>query len=98
MTKFVLTTLIGAFFFLVPVYVGGTWTIPFDVAVSFITEGFPGTVAIYCLVAILASAALSTVAELQVRGKIGGESFDARYFRTGPAFLGFRILGGSSRS
>ncbi len=93
MAKFVLTTLIGGFFFLVPVYVGG-WTIPFDVVVSYITNGVPGAVAVYCLVVILASAALSVVAELQVRERIGVEVFDARYFKTGPAFLGFRVLGG----
>lgn len=93
MAKFVVTTLIGAFFFLVPVYVGG-WTIPFDVVVSYITDGVPGVVALYCLVVILASAALSVVAELQVREGIGVEAFDARYFKTGPAFLAFRILGG----
>ena len=94
MAKFFLTTLIGAFFFLVPVYVGGTWTIPFDVAVSFITEGFPEVVAFYCLSAILTSVVLSAFAELQVRGKVGGEAFDTPYFKTGPAFLGFRVLGG----
>ncbi|MGH3086454.1 MAG: YjiH family protein, partial [Rubrobacteraceae bacterium] len=93
MAKFVLTTLVGAFFFLVPVYVGG-WTIPFDVAVSYITDGFPGAVALYCLVVILASAALSILAEFQVREKVGIERFDVRYFKTGPTFLGFRILGG----
>ncbi|MBA2691907.1 MAG: hypothetical protein H0U65_05360, partial [Rubrobacter sp.] len=41
MAKFILTTIAGAFFFLVPVYVGG-WTIPFDVVVSSITGNFPG--------------------------------------------------------
>ncbi len=91
--KFVLTTFIGAFFFLVPVYAGG-WTIPFDVVVSSITGGFPRAVALYCLLVIFASAALSVVADLQVRGSIGTGTLDATYFKTGSAFLVFRIIGG----
>lgn len=66
--KFVVATLVGAFFFLVPVRVGGEWTIPFDVVVGYIREGFPGAVALYCLLAILVSVVLSLVAELQARG------------------------------
>jgi len=92
--KFVIATLVGAFFFLVPVRVGGEWTIPFDVVVGYITEGLPGAVALYCLLAILASVVLSIVAELQARGVLGTGRFDAGYFRTGPAFLLFRVLGG----
>lgn len=42
--KFIIATLVGAFFFMVPVKVGGEWTIPFDVVVSFITENFPRVV------------------------------------------------------
>lgn len=93
LAKFILTTIAGAFFFLVPVYVGG-WTIPFDVVVSSITGNFPGAVALYCFLAILASAALSVLAEFQIRGRVGTGSFEATYFKTGAAFLAFRILGG----
>ncbi len=92
--KFVLATIVGAFFFLIPVRVGGQWTIPFDVIVSYIREDFPGAVALYSLLAILSSVVLTIVAELQARGMLGVERFDAGYFRTGPAFLFFRILGG----
>ncbi|TCJ18313.1 YjiH family protein [Rubrobacter taiwanensis] len=92
--RFVLTTVVGAFFFLVPVYYAGQWTIPFDVVVSYIRGGFPQAVALYCLVVILASVALSVAAELQARGKLEAGRFDVRYFRTGPAFLFFRLLGG----
>lgn len=92
--KFVIATLVGAFFFLVPVRVEGEWTIPFDVVVGYITEGFPGVVALYCLLAILSSVALSLVAELQARGVWGSGRFDASYFKTGPTFLFLRILGG----
>lgn len=92
--KFVIATLVGAFFFLVPVRVGGEWTIPFDVVVGYITEGLPGAVALYSLLAILASVVLTLVAELQARGPVGADRFDASYFRTGPAFLILRILGG----
>ena len=92
--KFVLATIVGAIFFLVPVRVGGQWTIPFDVIVSYIREGFPGAVALYVLLAILSSVVLTIVAELQARGMLGVERLDAGYFRTGPAFLFLRILGG----
>jgi nucleoside recognition membrane protein YjiH len=92
--KFVLATLVGAFFFLVPVQVGGQWTIPFDVIVSYIRENFPGAVALYVLLAILSSVVLTIVAELQAREIVGAQRFDAGYFKTGPAFLFFRILGG----
>lgn len=92
--KFVTATLVGAFFFLVPVRVGGEWTIPFDVVVSFVTGNFPGAVALYCLLAILVCVVLSLVAELQARGVVGVGRFDAGYFRTGPAFLLLRTLGG----
>jgi len=92
--KFVTATLVGAFFFLVPVRAGGEWTIPFDVVVSYITGNFPGAVALYCLLAILASVLLSVIAELQARGVLGAGRLDAGYFRTGPAFLLLRVLGG----
>lgn len=92
--KFVTATIIGAFFFLVPVQVGGQWTIPFDVVVGYLTEDLPSAVALYSLLAILASVALSLVGELQARGRMNADSFNASYFRTGPAFLFFRILGG----
>ncbi|MGF1471043.1 MAG: YjiH family protein [Rubrobacteraceae bacterium] len=92
--KFVVATVIGAFFFLVPIQVAGQWTIPFDVVVGFFVEDLPGAVALYSLLLILASVVLSLVAELQARGWMGREGFDAGYFRTGPAFLLFRILGG----
>ncbi len=92
--KFLVATVIGAFFFLVPLRVGGQWTIPFDVVVGYLTDDLPGAVALYSLLAILASVVVSIIAELQARGRMGTERFDAGYFRTGPAFLAFRILGG----
>ncbi len=62
--KFVTATVMGAVFFLVPVRVGGQWTIPFDVVVSYLTERLPGAVALYSLLAILASVVLNAWCEL----------------------------------
>lgn len=92
--KFVVATVIGAFFFLVLVRMVGQWTIPFDVVVSYLTDNLSGAVALYSLLAILASVVLSIAAELQIRGRVSVERFGVRYFKAGPAFLLFRILGG----
>lgn len=91
--RFIATTLLGAVFFLVPVRVGGQWTVPFDVVVSFINDNAPGLVALYCMLAIVAAAALSVLATLQARGRVSTQRYDAAYFATGPVFLVLRILG-----
>lgn len=93
-TKFVVTFLIGAFFFLLPVRVEGQWTVPFDVVISSIQELLPRAVALYSLVTILLSVALSVTAELQARERLDFNLLDILYFKTGPVFLVFRILGG----
>lgn len=93
LVRFLVATVVGGAFFLVPVRVGGEWTIPFDVVVSGILEGVPRLVALYCLVVILLSAALSVLAEMQARGVVTAGRLDASYYRTGPAFLGCRVLG-----
>ncbi|MGH3666553.1 MAG: YjiH family protein, partial [Egibacteraceae bacterium] len=93
MVKFVLTTLVGAVFFLLPVPVGGQLTIPFDVVVSTINDGAPQAVAVYCLVAILASAVLSLVAAVQARGLVSSGRVDLSAFRSDPTFLVLRLLG-----
>lgn len=91
--RFIVTTLVGAIFFLVPVRVGGQWTVPFDVVVSFITDNAPGLVALYSMVAIVVAAGLSVVATLQARDALSTARYDAEYFRTGLVFLVLRILG-----
>lgn len=80
--KFVIATLVGAFFFLVPVRVGGEWTMPFDVVVGYITEGFPGAVALYSLLAILISVVLSLfgIGPQAVLAESTGEFFIAVLF------------------
>ena len=94
MVRFVATTIVGAVFFLLPVPVGGQWTIPFDVVVSGITKGLPQVVATYCLLALLASALLSLAAAAQARGALPQGAPDLEASRTGPVFLGLRLLGG----
>ncbi|WP_219416862.1 YjiH family protein [Pseudonocardia nigra] len=60
--RLVLATLAGAVFFLLPVYWGGSWTVPFDIVVSAITDGLPGLVAYYSLALIVGALALSVAA------------------------------------
>jgi nucleoside recognition membrane protein YjiH len=91
--KFVLTTLVGALFFLVPVHYDEQWTIPFDVVVSFLRTNAPQAVALYSLVAIVVAAGLSVVATLRARGDGSAERSGIGYFRTGPTFLLLRVLG-----
>lgn len=91
--KFVLTTLVGALFFLVPVYYNEQWTIPFDVVVSFIRTNAPGAVALYSLVTILVAACLSVAATIRRTPEGDADRSGTGYFRTGPMFLVLRILG-----
>lgn len=93
--RFVATTLIGSLFFLLPVYVDGSWTIPFDVAVGALTDGFPTGAELYTLLVILASAVLTVLALLPRRAGTPGVlgRFDLRAFVTRPVFLVLRLLG-----
>lgn len=91
--KFVVTTLVGALFFLVPVYYNEQWTIPFDVVVSFIRDNAPGAVALYSLLAIVVGAGLSVAATVRATRDGDSDRGGIGYFRTGPAFLVVRILG-----
>ncbi len=91
--RFVVTALVGAVFFLLPVRVDEQWTIPFDVVVNVVQDELPQVVAVYSAVVIVAAAAVSILAWLQRRGVVGPRPFDASYFSTGPAFLLFRLLG-----
>ncbi|MPY80426.1 MAG: YjiH family protein, partial [Actinophytocola sp.] len=61
-SRLLLATLAGAFFFLVPMYWDGAWTVPFDIVVSSITDGLPGLVTYYTLAIILGALALTATA------------------------------------
>ncbi|MQA07725.1 MAG: YjiH family protein [Pseudonocardiaceae bacterium] len=91
--RFVGTTVVGGLFFLLPVYVDDSWTIPFDVAVSTLTEGLPGTVELYSLLLILASAVLTVLAALHGRGVIRSRHVESLQLGTRPVFLVLRLLG-----
>jgi nucleoside recognition membrane protein YjiH len=90
--KFWLTFIVGFFFFLTPIKMNGSWTIAFDVVVSFIRTNAPSMVAFYSFAIILLAAILSVLAEMQRRGSTQLK-YDLSYFSTKPAFLLFRILG-----
>ncbi|WP_017615170.1 YjiH family protein [Nocardiopsis salina] len=91
--RFVVATVVGLVFFLLPIPAEGQWTILFDLLVSGITEGFPTAVRYYALTAVLVAAALTVGAALQRRGTLSSERFDLRAFGTGPVFTAVRLLG-----
>ena len=96
--KFVVAFAIGFFFFLVPVTWNGQVTVPFDIAVSYITDNFPTAAAVYALVLILAGGILTTVSELRDRGYVSvGEDTVSRfaldYWETSAVFWLLRVIG-----
>lgn len=90
--KFVVAFAIGGFFFLLPVPWEGEITVPFDIAVSWITSTFPDAVGVYCLAIIVAGGLLTTVAELDARDAIE-LGYDLSYFESSIAFWLLRVLG-----
>lgn len=61
-SRLLLATVAGAFFFLLPVRWDGSWTVPFDIVVSSITDGLPGLVTYYTLAIIVGSLVLTVAA------------------------------------
>lgn len=60
--RLLIATLAGALFFLLPVKWSGSWTVPFDIAVSTITDELPQVVRYYTLLVIVAALALTVLA------------------------------------
>jgi hypothetical protein len=57
--KFVAATVVGGFFFLVPIRVEGRWTIAFDVVVSTIRDEAPFVVGLYSMLVIVIAAVVT---------------------------------------
>jgi len=96
--KFVVAFLIGFVFFLVPVPWEGSWTVPFDIVVSWITESFPAVAGAFALVLILGGGILTTLAEAANRGYVNVSTATAdrlalSYWETAPSFWFLRVLG-----
>jgi nucleoside recognition membrane protein YjiH len=70
----------------------GEITVPFDIAVSTITESFPDAVGLYVLAIIVAGGALTTAAELDDRG-IVSLGTDLSAFESSAVFWALRVLG-----
>lgn len=87
--RLVFATLAGALFFLLPVPWDGSWTVPFDVFVSTVTDGIPTVVEAYCLAVIVGSLALTGLAYTGV----GERSEFVRAFRTSWLMVVLRVLG-----
>ncbi|WP_017594749.1 YjiH family protein [Nocardiopsis potens] len=90
--RFAAATLTGLVFFLLPIRVGGEWTIPFDLLVNLIKEGAPTAVRLYAAAATVA-AALLTLAAAAVRRRDGGRPALLGHFATGPVFTVLRTAG-----
>ncbi|NHN60803.1 MULTISPECIES: YjiH family protein [Halorussus] len=88
--KFVAAFAVGAFFFLLPVPWEGSITVPFDIAVSYLTENFPDAVGLYAMAIIVAGAGLTTLARLGV-DELGPVDLD--YFDSSNAFWALRVAG-----
>ncbi|WP_435155836.1 YjiH family protein [Haladaptatus sp. DFWS20] len=88
--KFVFAFAVGAFFFLLPIPWDGQITVPFDVAVSYLTDTFPTAVGIYSLLIIIAGGILTTMAQFDVR-RLG--SLDLTSYESSLVFWFLRIVG-----
>lgn len=91
--RFVLATLLGLVFFLLPIPAKGSWTIPFDLLITAIRDGLPDVVRYYTLAAVLLAAALTVGAMLQKYRLVPTGRVDLRMFATGPVFTALRLLG-----
>ncbi|WP_435320625.1 YjiH family protein [Haloarchaeobius sp. TZWSO28] len=88
--KFVVAFLIGGVFFLLPVPYQGEITVPFDIAVSTITETFPDAVGLYSLAIIVAGGLLTTLAMVG-DGEFRGYNLSS--FETSRVFWLLRLAG-----
>jgi nucleoside recognition membrane protein YjiH len=93
--KFVFAFGVGFFFFLVPVPSDGSWTVPFDIVVSFFTDNFPVLVGWFALALIVAGGVLTTVSEFRVRGyhSFDPDWLDLEYWETSLGFWLLRVVG-----
>jgi nucleoside recognition membrane protein YjiH len=89
MLRFVVPSIVGLSFFLLPVPWGERMTVPFDIAVQWVTRTLPGVVAVYCLILILGGAVGSLIA--LSNGK--GDNRWVAAYRTSPMLLLLRVLG-----
>lgn len=90
--KFLIAFGVGGFFFLLPVSWHGQITVPFDIAVSIITETFPDAVGVYALGIIIAGGLLTTVAEFDQRG-VFSVRWDVSHFESSSVFWALRVIG-----
>jgi len=88
-TRFLLSGAVGLAFFLLPVPLGGRLTVPFDLAISWITRSHPRAVAVYCLIVILVGAIGSLAAARQAHSA----SARLRHFKTSIPLLVARLTG-----
>lgn len=96
--KFAAAFAIGVLFFLIPVPWQGQITVPFDIAVSWITETFPAYANGYAMILIVLGGGLTTVSELSKRGIVSfvdrvNRYLDLPYWETSAVFWVLRVIG-----
>lgn len=96
--KFTVAFIIGFVFFLVPVPWEGSWTVPFDIAVSFITDSYPTMAGVFAFVLIVGGGVLTTIAEFVDRGYLTvsdglSNRLSLPYWETAVSFWILRVLG-----
>lgn len=86
--RFLVSSLLGLAFFLLPIPVGGRFTVPFDVAVQWIVGAAPSVIGVYCLAMILLGGIRARgFTFLNVVRWLAIPLAAAYFFRVGPAFL-----------
>ncbi|WP_017537120.1 YjiH family protein [Nocardiopsis halophila] len=90
--RFAAATLTGLFFFLLPLRVGGAWTIPFDLLVSAIRDGAP-TLVRFTVLALITISALLTLGAAAQRALGRTWPVDLSPFATGWVFTAIRLAG-----
>jgi nucleoside recognition membrane protein YjiH len=87
--RLLLATVAGAVFFLLPVRWQGSWTVPFDIVVSTITDELPGVVRYYSLLLILGALVLTVAAY----GPLGRRWASLGAFRSSGLMIALRVAG-----
>lgn len=86
--RLLLSTLLGLGFFALPIPWNGRWTVAFDIVVKELRTGFPGAVAAYCAVLIIAGALATCLASFRP-----GQDHRLKPFEAAPALAALRVIG-----
>ncbi len=89
--KFLISFLLGAAFFLLPVYFRGKWTVPFDVFITMLRKSFPRGAEFYTLSVVLLGGVLSGL--VRGRPQLVEKHRWLKDFQTSNSILLLRLVG-----